>query len=71
MKTELQTLEEFSDEALLAELRRVAEAMNSQRLTSERFSSPARALSTTLRYRFRSWQASLDKAGILSTWLKN
>lgn len=64
MKFELQTLEEYSDEALLAELRRVAEAMNGQRLTIERFNSLARVHSTTLRYRFGSWQAALDKAGI-------
>lgn len=64
MKFELQTLEEYSDDALLAELRRVAERMNGQRLTKERFNSLARVHSTTLRYRFGSWQAALDKAGI-------
>ena len=64
MKFELQTLEEYSDEALLAELRRVAEAMKGQRLTIERFDSLARVHSTTLRNRFGSWQAALDKAGI-------
>jgi hypothetical protein len=46
MKTELQILEEFSDEARLAEPRRVAEAMIGQRLAIERFSSLARVLST-------------------------
>jgi len=71
MQFELQTLEEYFDEALLAELRRDAEAINGQRLTIERFNSPARVQSTTLRYRFGSWQADLDKAGILSTCLKN
>ena len=64
MKFELQTLEEYSDEALLSELRRVADALNGQRLTIERFNSLARVHSTTLRYRFGSWQAALDKAGI-------
>ena len=64
MKFELQTLEEYSDEALLAELHRVVEALNGQRLTLERFNSLARVHSTTLRYRFGSWQAALDKAGI-------
>jgi AraC-like DNA-binding protein len=64
MPFELQTLEEYSDETLLAELRRVAEAMKGQRLTIERFNSLARVHSTTLRYRFGSWQAALDKAGI-------
>lgn len=64
MKFELQTLEEYSDDALLAELRRVVDAMNGQRLTIERFNSLARVHSTTLRYRFGSWQTALDKAGI-------
>jgi 5-methylcytosine-specific restriction endonuclease McrA len=64
MKFELQTLEEYSDEALLAELRRVVEELNGKRLTLERFNSMARVHSTTLRYRFGSWQTALDKAGI-------
>jgi 5-methylcytosine-specific restriction endonuclease McrA len=64
MTFELRTLEEYTDGALLAELRRVAEAMNGQRLTLERFNSLSRVHSTTLRYRFGSWQAALDKAGI-------
>jgi len=67
MHFELQTLEEYSDEALLAELRRVAESMEGQRLTIERFNSLARVSYTTLRYRFGSWQAALDKAGISKT----
>lgn len=64
MKFELQTLEEYSDEALLAELRRVADAINGQRLTVERFNSLGRVNYTTLRRRFGSWQAALDKAAI-------
>ena len=64
MKFELTTLDEYSDETLLAELRRVADSLQGQRLTLERFNSLARVHSTTLRYRFGSWQAALDKAGI-------
>ena len=64
MKFELQTLEEYSDEAILAELHRVAESLKGQRLTIERFDSLARVHSTTLRYRFGSWTAALDRAGI-------
>lgn len=64
MNFELKTLEEYSDEALIAELRRVAEELNGQRLTVERFNSLARVNSTTLRNRFGSWQVALDKAGI-------
>jgi len=64
MKFELTTLDEYSDESLLAELRRVADSLQGQRLTLERFNSLARVHSTTLRYRFGSRQAALDKAGI-------
>jgi hypothetical protein len=64
MKFELQTLEEYSDEALLAEMVRVAQALNGQRLTIARFDSMARVHSTTIRNRFGSWQFVLDKAGI-------
>lgn len=64
MKFELQTLEDYTDEALLEELRRVADALKGQRMTRERFNSMARVHSTTLRYRFGSWRAALDKAGI-------
>lgn len=64
MKFELQTLENYSDESLLGELRRVAGAVEGQRLTIERFNTLSRVHSTTLRRRFGSWQAALDKAGI-------
>ncbi|MEK6735291.1 MAG: hypothetical protein AABY47_01870, partial [Pseudomonadota bacterium] len=64
MKFELQTLENYTDEALLTELRRIAEVVNGQRLTIKKFNSLARVHSTTLRYRFGSWKAALDKAGI-------
>jgi len=64
MKFELTTLEEYSDDALVAELRRVAEAMQVQRLTRDRFNSLARVHSSTLHKRFGSWAAALDKAGI-------
>lgn len=67
MKFELATLEEYSDDALLKELWRVAENLNGERLTIERFNSLARVHSTTLRYRFGSWRAALDKAGISET----
>jgi 5-methylcytosine-specific restriction endonuclease McrA len=64
MKFELQTLEEYSDKALIAELQRVAGAMNGQRLTRERFDSMARVHSSTLHNRFGTWTDALDKAGI-------
>lgn len=64
MRYELTTLETYSDEALVAELLRVAELLNGERLTIRRFDSMAKVNSSTLRARFGSWEAALDKAGI-------
>ncbi len=64
MRYELTTLEIYSDEALVAELLRVAELLNGERLTIRRFDSMAKMNSSTLRARFSSWEAALDKAGI-------
>ena len=63
-KFELTTLESYSDESLLAELRRVAAELNGTRLTHEKFNELSRVHSTTLRYRFGSWKNALDLAGI-------
>ena len=67
MRFELQTLEEYSDEALLSELRRVADALSGERLTKARFASIARVHSSTVEKRFGTWTAALDKAGISET----
>jgi hypothetical protein len=64
MRYELKTLSEYTDEALIAELRRVADLLQGQRLTRERFDAIARVHSSTLHNRFGSWTAALDKAGI-------
>lgn len=64
MKFELETLQVYTDEALLDELCRVAAALNGERLTAARFNALARTSTTTLRTRFGSWQAALDLAGI-------
>jgi hypothetical protein len=66
MKTifELKTLEDYSDEALLDELRRVAKELNGKRLTHDNFNQLSRVHSTTLRYRFGSWKNALERAGI-------
>lgn len=61
---ELTTLEEYSDEALLDEIRRAAAALNGERLTQKRFLELARVHVTTVRNRFGSWQRALDLAGI-------
>jgi hypothetical protein len=66
-KFELTTLENYSDENLLAELRRVAAEFNGKRLTLDRFDELSRVHSTTLRYRFGSWKNALDLAGISET----
>jgi hypothetical protein len=64
MRYELKTLEEYTDEALLSELRRVVDSLQGQRLTREIFDSVARVHSSTLHKRFGSWTAALDRAGI-------
>ena len=61
---QLTTLEDYSDDALLAELRRVATALGGQRLTQQRFLEYSRVHTTTVRNRFGSWKAALDRAGI-------
>lgn len=61
---ELKTLEEYSDEALLDEIKRVAAAINGKRLTQEKFLELSRVHVTTVRRRFGSWQKALDLAGI-------
>ncbi len=63
-KFELTTLENYSDENLLEELRRVAVELNGARITHERFNEHSRVHSTTLRTRFGSWKNALDLAGI-------
>lgn len=67
IKFELTTLENYSDENLLAELRRVAAELNGKRLTLDTFNKLSRVHSTTLRYRFGSWKNALDLAGISET----
>ena len=64
MQFQLQTLTEYSDEAILAELRRVVADLDGQRLTIARFDAKGRVHSSTVRARFGSWPAALDRAGI-------
>lgn len=64
MKYELRTLDEYSDDAILAELRRVADSLNGERLTRNRFNSVARVHSSTVVNHFGSWREALDRAGI-------
>jgi len=64
MKYELNKLEEYSDETLLSELRRVATEVRGQRLTRALFNNMAKVHSSTLENRFGSWIGALDKAEI-------
>lgn len=64
MKFELTTLEEYSDEALLAELRRVAAIVKTPKLTISQFSSIAKVHGSTLQKRFGGWKKALKVAGL-------
>ncbi|MDP2806205.1 MAG: HNH endonuclease [Gallionellaceae bacterium] len=63
-KFELTTLESYSDESLLAEMRRVVAVLKGTKITHEKFNEFSRVHSTTLRHRFGSWKNALDLAGI-------
>lgn len=61
---ELKTLDEYSDDALLDEIKRVALAVGGQRLTQQKFLELSKVHVTTVRRRFGSWKNALDLAGI-------
>lgn len=61
---ELKTLDDYSDEAILGEIKRVAHQTNGQRLTQQKFRELSKVSVTTVRRRFGSWQKALDLAGI-------
>jgi hypothetical protein len=63
---ELSTLMEYTDEALLSELHRIAGLHKGATLTVKTFDSHgSRVHSSTLRKRFGSWRAALSAAGLL------
>ncbi len=64
MNFELDRLPDYSDEALLAELRRVANIAGASKLTVAEFSKHSKAGITTFRRRFGSWPAALEAAGL-------
>ena len=64
MKFELDRLSDYSDEALLDELRRVANLTGTSKLTVAEFSRHSKACITTFRRRFGSWPAALEAAGL-------
>ena len=61
---ELKTLTDYSDESLLAEIRRVATEFKGKRLTRQEFNELSRVHSSTLEKRFGSYADALAKAGI-------
>ena len=64
---ELKTLDEYTDDALLGEIKRVALAIGGQRLTQQKFLELSKVHVTTVRRRFGSWKNALDLAGIDET----
>ena len=63
-KFEITWLEDRSDEAVLAEIRRVAALIPDRRLTVDRFDSLSRIKSTAVRERFGSWSEATRRAGL-------
>jgi HNH endonuclease/Homing endonuclease associated repeat len=62
---ELKTLTDYSEEPLLAELRRVASALRGQRMTVEKFNELSRVHSSTLQKRFGSFTNAVARADIV------
>lgn len=54
----------YSDDELLAELRRISQKLNGQPVTTTAFDQHASMCSATVRERFGSWQIALKRAGL-------
>jgi hypothetical protein len=61
---ELDRLISYDDEALLAELRRVAALVDSPYLSAPAFDKHSKAHSSGIRRRFGGWQQALERAGL-------
>jgi len=61
---ELHSLVSYDDEALLAELRRVAALVDSPCLTQSAFDKYSKASSSVIRRRFGGWEQALARAGL-------
>jgi len=61
---ELDRLISYDDEALLAELRRVAALVDSPHLSASAFDKHSKAHSSGIRRRFGGWQQALERAGL-------
>ena len=66
----LNFLPEYSDTAILDELRRVAAAVGGNTLILSEFSKHSKVGVTTVRRRFGSWPAALEAAGIAHLYNK-
>ncbi len=62
MRFELEHLESYDDEALLAELRRVAELIGTPTITIGQFTALAKVHGSTLQKRFGGWKGALEAA---------
>lgn len=63
-KFEINWLEDRSDEAVLAEIRRIAALVPNRRLTVEKFNSLSRIKIGAVRERFGSWSEATRRAGL-------
>jgi hypothetical protein len=63
-KFEITWLEDRSDEAVLAEIRRVAALMSDCRLTKRAFDSQSKIKSSAVERRFGSWSEATRRAGL-------
>jgi hypothetical protein len=63
-KFEITWLEDRSDEAVLAEIRRVAALMRDRRLTKAAFNSKSKIKTSAVEKRFGSWSEATRKAGL-------
>lgn len=66
MKFELNTLDNYDDDTILEEIRRVASLLKGKRLTIANFDELSKVHSTTVRKRFGSWTKALSRAGVES-----
>ena len=64
MQFELRRLSDYSEEALLNELRRVAAIVTTQELSTKEFRKHSRVSPSTITRRFGDWQKALQAAGL-------
>ena len=65
---ELDRLASYDDDALLAELRRVAALVDSPHMTRSAFDSRSKASSSAISRRFGGWRQALERAGLVNRY---